>query len=450
VASIGLTREPHAAFGLALPGFVEPVDATGRGLTQQRTDRSPELQVGMSSAVSHVGLSDERSCFVVIIGVDPHKRTHTANAVQPGTNEVIAALQVDASLAGYRSLLRWARRFESRRWAVENARGLGRHLAQWLVARGEHVEDVPSTATARVRELSRGGRRKNDVIDAAAAATVAALGGEANIVEAEDLTTVLALLDRRRDSVTAHRTRLVNQLHALLRDLAPGGAPTDLTGPVASRVLASIRPCGPVETARKQLARDVIAEIRETDRRLKTLTAQIAGVVAEHGSRLPAVDGIGPVVAGRLLGRSGRASRFSSASAFASYAGVAPIEVASADRARHRLPRGGDRHLNLALHITALTQVRMRASRGRAYYDTKIAAGKTHNEAMRCLKRRLADHVWRTMVADERRSATGPGGHLGATLKSSAAGSSPTASSSEKSLPGPVNGKPMARTNSAA
>jgi transposase len=137
-------------------------------------------------------------------------------------------------------------------------------------------------------------------------------------------------------------------------------------------------------------------------------------------------------------------------SAFASYAGVAPIEVASADRARHRLPRGGDRHLNLALHITALTQVRMRASRGRAYYDTKIAAGKTHNEAMRCLKRRLADHVWRTMVADERRSATGPGGHLGATLKSSAAGSNPTASSSEKSLPGPVNGKPTARTNSAA
>ena len=89
--------------------------------------------------------------------------------------------------------------------------------------------------------------------------------------------------------------------------------------------------------------------------------------------------------------------------------------MASADRARHRLPRGGDRQLNLALHIAALTQVRMRASIGRAYYDRKIAEGKTHNEAMRCLKRRLADHVWRIMIADERRTAGGgpgrtPGG----------------------------------------
>ena len=126
--------------------------------------------------------------------------------------------------------------------------------------------------------------------------------------------------------------------------------------------------------------------------------------LAEHGSRLPEVDGIGPVVATRLLGRTGRASRFPTSSAFASYAGVAPVEVASADRARHRLPRGGDRQLNLALHIAALTQVRMRASAGRAYYDRKIAEGKTHNEAMRCLKRRLADHVWRIMIADERRS----------------------------------------------
>jgi Trehalose utilisation/Transposase len=108
-----------------------------------------------------------------------------------------------------------------RRWAVENARGLGRHLAQWLVARGEVVDDVPSTAAARVRELSRGGRRKNDVIDAAAAASVAALQGEANPVLTEDLTTVLALLDERRNNVVTQRTRLVNQLHALSGSSCP-------------------------------------------------------------------------------------------------------------------------------------------------------------------------------------------------------------------------------------
>jgi transposase len=375
---------------------------------------------------------------MIIIGVDPHKRVHTASAVDPATNRQLAALEVEASLAGYRRLLRWASGFSERRWAVENARGLGRHLAQWLVARGEAVDDVPSTATARVRELSRGGRRKNDVIDAAAAASVAALQGDANPVVAEDLTTVLALLDERRNNVITQRTRLVNQLHALLRDLVPGGAPTDLSVVTASRLLTGIRPAGPVEAARKQLARDLIVEIRDADQRLKVFTAQIADMVAATGSRLSEVDGVGPVIAGRLLARTRQASRFATAAAFASYAGVAPVEVSSAERVRHRLPRGGDRQLNLALHIVALTQVRMRGSSGRAYYDTKIAAGKTHNEAMRCLKRRLADHIWRIMIRDEHEQSAGPGGHSGATTQSSAAGSTPTTSSSDKSLPEPA------------
>ena len=390
---------------------------------------------------------------MVIIGVDPHKRTHTASALEPGSHRVLATVQIDASPAGYRRLLRWAAAFASRRWAVENARGLGRHLAQWLVARGEFVQDVPSTATARVRELSRGGRRKNDVIDAAAAASVAALSGDVTPVVGEDLTTVLALLDERRANLVTHRTRLVNQLHALLRDLVPGGAPTRLTTASAGRLLATVRPAGPTENARKRLCRDLVAELRDTDHRLEAVTAQIAAAVAEHGSRLPEVDGIGPVVAGRLLGRTRNTSRFSSASAFANYAGVAPVEIASADRARHRLPRGGDRQLNLALHIIALTQVRMRASTGRAYYDTKTAAGKTHNEAMRCLKRRLADHVWRIMIADDRRRpspATGPGGHPGATLQSSAAGPTPNTSTSDKSLPGPASVNPTGKPKPAA
>jgi transposase len=229
---------------------------------------------------------------MVIIGVDPHKRLHMASVVEPATNRRIAALQVEASLAGYRRLWKWAGGFGERRWAVENARGLGRHLAQWLVARGELVDDVPSTATARVRELSRGGRRKNDVIDAAAAASVAALQGEANPVLAEDLTTVLGLLDERRSNLSTQRTRLVNQLHALLRELVPGGAPTDLTATIASQILTGVRPAGPVEAARKQLARDLVAEIRDADQRLKALTAQIADTLAATGSRLTEVSGV--------------------------------------------------------------------------------------------------------------------------------------------------------------
>ena len=320
---------------------------------------------------------------MIIIGVDPHKRVHTASAVEPATNQRVATLEVEASLNGYRRLLRWAGGFSERRWAVENARGLGRHLAQWLVTRGEIVDDVPSTATARVRELSRGGRRKNDVIDAAAAASVAALHGDANLVVTEDLSTVLALLDERRNNVITQRTRLVNQLHALLRDLLPGGGSTDLTAAAASRLLTGVRPQGPVEAARKQLARDLVVEIREADQRLKMLTTQIAATVAETGSRLTKIDGVGPVIAGRLLARTRQASRFATAAAFANYAGVAPVEVSSADRVRHRLPRGGNRQLNRALYIIALTQIRARHPDA-AYYEPKAPPAR-RNEALRCL-----------------------------------------------------------------
>ncbi len=128
----------------------------------------------------------------------------------------------------------------------------------------------------------------------------------------------------------------------------------------------------------------------------------------DHGSRLREVDGIGSVTAVRLIGRTGPASRYATPDAFATYAGVAPIEVASGERTRHRLSRGGDRQLNSAVHLIAVTQVRMRDSLGRRYFDTKIAEGKTRNEAMRCLKRRLANHLWRLMIADGRRSAESP------------------------------------------
>lgn len=145
-------------------------------------------------------------------------------------------------MAGYRQLSKWAARFEEQRWALQNVRGLGCRLAQWLVARGETVVDVPSTATAPVRELSRGGPCKNDVVDAASAACVAALADDTTPVVAADPTTVLGLLYERRSNVSSHRTRLVNKLHALLRDLLPGGAPTDLTAAAAVKLLTGPRP----------------------------------------------------------------------------------------------------------------------------------------------------------------------------------------------------------------
>ncbi len=248
----------------------------------------------------------------LIIGIDPHKMSHTANAVDPATNSTAASLRVDASLTGYRELMRWSKQFPERRWAVENAHGLGRHLAQWLVARGEVVLDVPSTATARVRELSRGSRRKTDVIDAAAAASVAALHGDATVVTAEDHTIVFALLEERRANVAAQRVRIANRLHALLRDLTLGGAALALTAKSATALLRSIRAGSTAERTRKQLAQDLVRELRAVDASLADIEARMIVALDEHGTRLREIHGIGAVTAVRLIGRTGIASRFAS------------------------------------------------------------------------------------------------------------------------------------------
>jgi transposase len=214
---------------------------------------------------------------------------------------------------------------------------------------------------------------------------------------------VFALLEERRANVAGQRVRAVNQLHALLRDLIPGGARTGLTAKRAAGLLGTVRPASPVERTRKGLARDLVRDIRSLDVALSDIAARMTAALDEYETQLLDVDGVGPVLGVRLIGRTGRASRFPDTDAFANYCGVAPIEIASGDHTRHRLSRSGDRQLNSALHLVAVTQVRMTNSPGRRYFDKKIAEGKTRNEAIRCLKRRLASHVWRIMLADEKR-----------------------------------------------
>jgi transposase len=341
---------------------------------------------------------------MIIIGIDPHKCTHTATALDPVTNCDVGSLRIEASLAEYQRLIVWAKAWPQRTWAIENADGFGHHLALWLVAREEVVLDIPTTATARVRELSRGGHRKNDRIDAAAAASVAALQGDARQVYPETTTDALALLDERRVNLSHSRTRTANQLHALLRELMAGGAPTSLTAAKATAALRGFRPLTGPDRTRVELAKELIADVRRFDEQLKANATKIAVLLDEHGTTLREIDGVGTVLAARLLGRTGHATRFASAAAYANYTGTAPIQIASADSSRHRLSRSGDRQLNSAIHTIAIVQIRMPASAGRAYYDKKIADGKSPRCATRALKRHLAGHLWRIMFADETRT----------------------------------------------
>ena len=161
----------------------------------------------------------------------------------------------------------------------------------------------------------------------------------------------------------------------------------------------------------------------------------------QPGTTLMTLDGIGPSGAARLLVEIGDITRFPDRGHFASWNGTAPIDATSGDHFRHRLSRAGNRQINRVLHIMAVVQLRHR-TKGRAYYDRKVAAGKTPMEAMRALKRRLSDVVFRQIMADARAAQTGPGGHAGAATVSSAVGSHPDAGSSDKSLPGPAASDP--------
>jgi len=212
----------------------------------------------------------------------------------------------------------------------------------------------------------------------------------------------------------------------VLTNLIPAGADRHLTAERAAELLRGIRPRDAAGKTLRGLAADLVAEIRQRDRRIAKAAADIQAAVTDSGTTLTALCGVGALTAGKILGRVGTIDRFRSAAAFATYTGTAPIDVSSGDVVLHRLSRAGDRQLNLCLHVMALTQIRQDTS-GRAYYLRKRSEGKGHKEAMRCLKRRLSDVVYRQLRHDANNGPeAGPGGHSGAALSSSAASSNPT------------------------
>jgi transposase len=335
----------------------------------------------------------------VLIGVDPHKGSVAVAAIDEATGELLERASFPQNRVGLRSLERWARRFPERRWATENAGGLGRHLAVRLAGSGESVVDVPPKLSARVRVLSTGNARKNDRLDALATALAASRTGRLAQVDPEAASEVLRLLSERREDLVAERTRALNRLHGLLRDLVPGGVARKLSPDRAARILRGIRPKGTSARLRRRLASEILRDVRTLDRKIADLNRRIEAEVEASGTTLTQIFGIGPILAARIMGTVGDVGRFPTKGHFASYSGTAPLEASSGQAVRHRLSLAGNRKLNYALHMVAVCQARSDA-RGGAYYRKKIAEGKSPKEALRCLKRRVCDAVFRSLVAD--------------------------------------------------
>jgi transposase len=360
---------------------------------------------------------------VVMIGVDPHKASHTAVAVS-GDEQPLGQLRVRASAAQARQLLEWAAPWPQRIWAVEGAGGLGHLLAQQLVAAGERVLDVQPKLAARVRLLADEAVNKNDPNDARTVAVTALRSRTAREVVPDDHCAVLRMWSRRHHDLGRNKTRIACRLHAALCELVPGGIGKEITAAHAARVLAQVTPAGAVQAARAELAADLLEDLRRADGQLRETRKKLAAAVLATGTSLTEIFGVGPFIAATVIGEAGDVSRFASRDAFASYNGTAPIEVSSGRRKVFRLSLRGNRRLNHAAHMTAVTQVRYSSSEGRAYFDKKIAEGKTPKEALRALKRQVSDAFYKHLKADAAR-AESPGGQAGNDSVASAAGSHP-------------------------
>jgi transposase len=386
----------------------------------------------------------------VIVGVDPHKKSVTLEAID-GRGRKLATGTFGTATRDYKSMLGYVReQWPHHRWAIEGAHGVGRPLAQRLLADGESVVDVPAKLAARVRVFDTGHARKTDATDAHAIAAVALRTPNLRVLSFDEELIALRLLVDRRDELSARRVQTVNRLHRLLTELIPGGAKKDLTATRAKQMLATVRPRSLVGKTTRRMAVEEIADLVATDTKLKTLTKELAPLVRARGSHLMDLVGIGPAGAARILADVGDIARFPDRNHFASWTGTAPIDASSGEQIRHRLSRAGNRRLNHVLHMAAITQVRL-GTEGGTYYLRKMGEAKTSKEARRCLKRRLSDMVYRQLVADAQlaeptatdapvnSAETGPGGHSGASLTSSAADlHTPVIGSSDQPQPGPA------------
>jgi len=223
-------------------------------------------------------------------------------------------------------------------------------------------------------------------------------------VRCEDHVTVLRLLAKRHIDLGRWRNKVCCRLHAHVAELVAGGISTEIVVAQASELLAGLHPRGVAAVERHRQALELVEDLTRIDDQLRASRRRVTGAVAASGTTLTELFGVGPINAAILIGYTGDPRRFATQHHYAAYNGTAPIEIASAGRTIHRLSRRGNRQLNHAIHMAAVTQIRHTHSPGRAYFDRKVEEKKTPKVALRCLKRRISDSVYRRLVADARRA----------------------------------------------
>jgi transposase len=374
----------------------------------------------------------------VMIGVDPHKGSHTAVVIDQA-ERALGQVKERACAAQAERLLAWAAAWPQRTWAVEGAGGLGHLLAQQLVAAGERVLDVQPKLAARVRLLAAGDVNKNDPNDARSVAVAALRSAACPLVRADDHAAVLKVWAKRHRDLSRSRNQVVCRLHAVLCELVPGGVSKRITAGQAARVLEAAEPCGAAGAARWELAAQYVTDLRRIDIQRRDVQRRLAVAVRASGTTVTEIFGVGPAVAAAVVGDVRDIARFPGPDCFAAYNGTAPVEVSSGGRVIYRLSLRGNRRMNHAIHMAAVTQIRYQHTEGRAYYDKKLAGGKTAKEALRALKRQVSDALYQRMKADARRAAAaaGPGGHPGNDSEASVAGLHPADRLFGQATPGP-------------
>jgi transposase len=343
---------------------------------------------------------------MVTLGTDTHKRSHTIVAADEQGRQV-GQVTVKATPAGHLAALGWASQWPERAWAVEDCRHLSRRLERDLLGAGERVVRVPPKLMAGAR---RGARTpgKSDPIDALAVARAALREPGLPVACLDGPEREVRLLVDHREDLVAERTRVQQRLRWHLHELEPGWE-IPAGGLDRKSVLDDVQAwLAARDGVVAQLAAELVVRCRELTVRVNELERQIDRLVRPLTPSLLELEGCGALTAAKLVGETAGIGRFGSRAAFAMHNGTAPVPVWSGNRERHRLNRGGNRQLNVALHRIAITQLR-RAGPGRAYVQRRIGAGDTKTEAIRALRRRISDEVYRRMGTDEHQRHTRQG-----------------------------------------